>query len=179
MVAGIQAWSSCYSSLHHRTSRPLHHVTSSRRQASQSSFHRTGRDLVLPTLPMPPWWPLPQEWVMGEMVEAPLGTQPLLLALIVCAPWQDSEQSSASSSLGPQVLCRPPPALLSSKAQEPVKSEGLSGHEAGVWRSRKTPYWKEAGCWVPVASHRVWLPFSLTLWLSGAPLPPVSIWVSV
>ena len=80
---------------------------------------------MLPTLPMPPWWALPQEWVMGEMVEAPLGTQPLLLALIVCTPWQDSEQSSASSSLGPQVLGRPPPALLSSKAQEPVKSEGL------------------------------------------------------
>lgn len=29
---------------------------------------------MLPTLPMPPWQPLLEEWVMGEMLEAPLDT---------------------------------------------------------------------------------------------------------
>lgn len=76
---------------------------------------------------------------MDEMVGAPLGTQPrLLLPLTTCAPWQDSEQSSASSSLGPVPLG-------SQLRLRPVEAEALSGHEAGVRRSRKTPYWKEAG----------------------------------
>lgn len=77
---------------------------------------------------------------MGEMVGAPLGTQPrLLLPLTTCAPRQDSEQSSASSSLGPL------PLSSQLRRRRPVKAEALSGHEAGVRRSRKTLYWKEAG----------------------------------
>lgn len=70
MVAGIWAWSSWSSNLRHRTDQPLHCVTSS---------HHTGTDLVLPTLPMPPWQPLLEEWVMGEMLEAPLGHNPCCL----------------------------------------------------------------------------------------------------
>lgn len=34
---------------------------------------------MLPTLPMPPWQPLLEEWVMGEMLEAPLGHNPCRL----------------------------------------------------------------------------------------------------